>query len=220
MYGTAFATIITNEMLDKTVSLVCKEYPAFWIIPLVGVLVFGIRQVVDYNAKRHPNKIQTHDRLDSETFSNAVVPLLVQLNDELKDTAIQSINSEEDDSIDATIEKYEKAKIDAISTIDLSSLESAMNITDALKRVAVQKKLIRTYDNCYNIARTILVLGILSYSLNIIIGLALLFSFGVLNLTDLSRNLFILWLILAVFNILVAAVYIVCQIIIDGINYE
>ncbi len=201
---------------DQLISTLSKEYPLLWVAVLASLLVYSVKELMGFNKGNYDNKIKAHDSFDKNTFENAVVPLLVELNGELKGYAIGALQLTGSETVEEIIDKYEEAKRDNISQADLSTLENSFKVTDALDKMVSTKSSARTYDRAYDIARKCLVVGTATLAMNLGAGIALIVAHTGFNNALWSRIGLTAWLLFALINLVIAVIFIICKTKMDG----
>lgn len=205
-----------SENVDKLVKVLSKDFPALWVLIIFGILAYAIKQLIDFNKGNHKNKIEVHDSFDQNTFQNAVVPLMFELNSELKPIALSNMQLSGHENPDQIIEEYEKTKVEHASDADLSTLENSIRVTEALSKMLSIKRKVEIYDNCYMWARKCLQFGVSGLAVNLLVGVILVVSNNVFEATLLSRVLVILWTVAIFINTILTIVYIVLKTRMDG----
>ncbi len=202
--------------LDKIVDNLSKDFGAVWVVVVGVLLVYAIKSLLDFNKGNHSNKVKIHDNLDQHAFQNAVVPLLFELNEQLKDPAISNMQLDGSEDTEAIIDKYEQAKINNAAQTDLSNLESSMKVTDALAKMLDSKNKRTRYDRSYRMARECLIVGIATLSLNMLAGVGLIVAHIAFNASVWARGFLLCWAAIASVNIILAGLFIYHKTRMDG----
>lgn len=205
-----------TSTLDRIIENLSREYSAVWVVIVATLLVFTIKSLLDFNKGNHSHKVKVHDNLDQHAFQNAVVPLLLEFNNELKTPTLATLQLEGHEKPDEIISKYEDEKRASAAQADLSILESSIKVSDALNKMLDSKTKRSRYDTSYRRARKCLMIGTITLSLNMAVGIGLVLAHTVFNSPAWARGFLVGWLAMAIVNIILAALFIFYKTRMDG----